>query len=274
MEENFQVIISVACYHNDEEVIYFANQLSNQSLVLNIICIVTCNDTTNFYNLKRKLTKVNIKSIVFQAPYNLGYLNGCLYGIKEFGLIKKEDWIIISNTDILISNIFLLQSMIRCNKVYKNIWCIAPSVSLPTGEEQNPFLIKRPTRRKMMIWKVFQGTTVLIELYNFFSKIKKHIKKQNNNIRTGFVYAVHGSFFILNYQCVQKLLEIENKIFMYGEELLIAEIVRKNHGKILYLSEESIIHNENSTTKSANMKIKAKWYRQSFDYLYTTFYEE
>ena len=79
-------------------------------------------------------------------------------------------------------------------------------------------------------------------------------------------------FFVLNSSCVYELINQINDIFMYGEEIFVAELVRQNKGIIRYSDDIEIIHNENSTTALSNRKIKAGWYKQSFGYLIKTYF--
>ena len=59
---------------------------------------------------------------------------------------------------------------------------------------------------------------------------------------------------------------------MYGEELLIAELIRKNKKKVYYIRDLVVHHNENSTTKLIDYKRKSMYYKQSYEYLMRVFF--
>lgn len=269
---NGRIIVSVACYCNDEEVLEFARQLENQECSDKLIFLVTANKANNYKSLSEKLGKLNIESYLYNAEKNLGYLNGCLFGVKKYSQMQREDKIIISNTDIVFEDADILRRILVDMKD-ETIWCLAPSIQLKTGKYQNPFLKERPSKNKVYLWLLLQKNSLLLRFYTFVSGIK------NRNTMThpipedsGVIYAGHGSFFALNRNCVYELLKVSENIFMYGEELLVAEIIKSSGGLVKYNSNLHIIHNENSTTGFANAKIKAGWYKKSLGYIYAHYF--
>lgn len=266
-----RIISAVTCYNNDTEVVEFGKQLAAQSCADSIVYLITINSAKDYDKLQQELKALQVENYLYKAPKNLGYLNGCLYGIKQYRIIREDDIIIVSNTDLQINN---KNAFIRIEEKMKekNVWCLGPCIQLKTGEYQNPFLSERPAKQKVLIWKLMQGNHILLMLYNSLSKIKKQIKSSSVKLKTTDVYAVHGSCFIMNKVGIQKLMDAANNVFMYGEELLVAEIVRLNNGIIRYADDIDIIHSENSTTRLANARVKAKWYKQSFNYIYLNFF--
>ena len=268
-----RIVISVVCYRNDDEVVDFARQIEKQDAANRIVLLVTVNKANDYNELSCKLASVKLECHLYNANKNLGYLNGSLYGVDQYGKLNSCDKVVISNTDLTLKNEKTFSDILM-NMEDDDIWCLGPSIQLITGKYQNPFLKERPSNRKIKIWKIVQGNVILLWLYTYLSKIKNRMKKKDFADESGFVYSVHGSFFVLNQKCVLELAKISSQIFMYGEELLVAEIVRANKHKVFYNSQISITHNENSTTSLANMTLKADWYNKSFRFIVQKFFKD
>ena len=104
-------------------------------------------------------------------------------------------------------------------------------------------------------------------LYNWLSSVKKNLKKGQKLVESGFVYGVHGSFIMLRKPCVNDLIDDKAPIFMYEEELYIAERLRERKLLTYYDAQLKITHNENQTTGKVNNRRKQKWFEQSMTYL-------
>lgn len=269
-----EILILVSCYNNEDEVVKFANHLSNQTISEKIFLVVSCNSVKDKEKLLKGLATSGLDNAVLYPEKNLGYLHGCLYGLRHSISVEDFKWIMISNTDIEFqSNAFFYDLLNK--KTCKDIWCIAPHIVLPSGRRQNPFLISRPSSKKMMTWKRIQGNQVGLQLYTKLAYVKRKLnanKESHNDFKNSIIYAAHGSCIILKPECVVLLSQINDKIFMYGEELLIAELIRKNKKKVYYIRDLVVHHNENSTTKLIDYKRKSMYYKQSYEYLMRVFF--
>lgn len=257
------IAVAVALYNNEREVIEFAKGLLKQTIINRIQLLVTCNSCQDVEKFKNELLQVLPSALVFNPSKNLGYLNGCLYGVKETG--NPFSWVMVSNTDIEFKNDDFFEKSI--DDVSADIWCIGPDITLSaTGIHQNPFLRERPSKRKLLIWNTAYSNHLLFKLYFKLSKLKrKHVLK--NDTKSEMVYAVHGSCFLLRRECVEKVMAKCQGIFMYGEELLMAEIIYQNKKKTYCNLSIGILHNENQVTGTVGSKRKQMWFKGSIRYL-------
>lgn len=264
-----KVIISTVCYFNEDEVIDFANNISEQTFK-NVIFLVCCNAISGEGRLEKELKNIGIESYIYYPKNNLGYLNGCLYGVKKFGSINEDDTVIISNTDIYISDVHTFEKIV--NKRYgHNVACVAPKVILDNGKNQNPFLLERPSVYDILKWRYIQSSCIGMFIYTMMYRLKSKFKIEKEYGRRE-IYSACGSFMIFSAQMINILNSESNDIFMYGEEIYISEIIRKYGFKIIYDNDYIIRHHENSTTKLSGYKRKADWYKQSYIYLYNEFF--
>lgn len=267
----YKIAISVICYDNEEEVLGFADKLSKQKECEKIVLLVTCNKCTNVKKLINDLKKIEISSQVFEPKCNMGYLHGCLYGFKEFN--EEYEWAIISNTDIeFVSDKFFVKFL--DNHYDSKIGCIGPDITLKaTGKHQNPFALTRPRNTLMKFRKIMYANYFLYSLYYTLSDVKNKIYHTSVQKEKGYVYGVHGSVIILRKECIDRFLEDEIQIFMYGEELYIAEILKENQLLSYYDTNLKIIHNENQVTAKITDQKKQKWCSQSISFLVKRFWK-
>lgn len=263
-------LISVVCYNNENEIIEFAKKLRKQKNTDQIKLVVTCNSCSDFDRLCKEIKKEYPVSEVFNPPKNLGYINGCLYGF----LNQKDSykWGLISNTDIEFASADFFEKILSFQD--DSVWCIGPDIVLvENGIHQNPYQIYRFSPNKKKIKDLVFSCYLTYRIYFFMSFIKKIIRKRFVDEKkecvkpSGFVYAVHGSCFILKKDCLDALIAENNQIFMYDEEIFVAEVVLKNHKRCYYDQSLKILHNEHQTTGRINYKTKQKWYKQSIQYL-------
>ena len=106
-------------------------------------------------------------------------------------------------------------------------------------------------------------------LYWQLHYIKKFFKKKKeiHTASSGYVYAAHGCCFILKKDCIDALLAENNQIFMYDEEIFVAEVLLKHNKKCYYEQNLNVIHDESQVTGKINHKVKQKWFKQSINYL-------
>ena len=258
------IAVSVTCYNNEKEVLEFAKSLSKQKMIDRIQLLVTCNACENYDCFKSALNQVLPSALSFYPGGNLGYLNGCLYGIEN---MKCDcSWVMICNTDIEFVGDNYFERVLE--NVGERVWCIGSDIVLKsTGMHQNPFLRERPSKVKIYTWRIVYSWYPIFCLYFMLHELRPKKEKPKDNI-SDLVYAVHGSCFVLKKECVDEIIRERPDIFMYGEELLIAEIVRKNKCNCLFTTKACVLHNENQVTSSIGNRKKQSWFKQSFKYLY------
>lgn len=205
MLNDTNIVISVTCYNNEDEVIAFAKQIAKQSVCKNIQLIITCNSTKKYDYLKAAVDEVSIVSYIYNPGKNLGYLQGCLYGVKKTNL-PNHYWLMISNTDLTFTTNTYFEDIL--NDVNSDDWCIGSNILLKeTEKSQNPFFLERPSKRSMLIRKIAYSNFLLYQMYFKLSNIKAKIVKNEDKYSSQYVYAVHGSCFLLNSEIVPVLMK-------------------------------------------------------------------
>lgn len=268
-----KIVVSIVCYDNVDEVIAFSKQIERQTYKDKIILLVTCNYCKDLPELKQRLGCLNLECHVYEPEKNWGYLKGCLYGIERFAKTSDYDWAVIANTDLYFYDINFFEEMLKIVEDLE-VACIAPNiVRKSNGHHQNPFAINRPSRFKVNLWRFVYSNIFIYKVYFAVSHLKRLIKNEEaKNVESQYIYAPHGSIFALDFNSAHALIRENPNIFMYGEELLVGEVLRENKWKTYYIKELKVRHEENETTKFINDIRKQKWSKESFEYLYNRFF--
>lgn len=268
-----KVLFSVVSYNNCAEIVSFIEMLERQTIKECIDLVITCNYPGDYEKLVKHLENRLINVSIVDPKSNLGYLNGCLYGVKTIQEYNQYTWIFVSNTDIVLADDYLIERLLQ-TQFEENVCCVAPDIILPSKKKQNPFLINRLSSTRVKTLFYIHSNWQLLRMYTLISKLKDRSKqKSNSKIFDNIIYASHGSVLVLKPRIISIALQSSNDIFMYGEEIYIAELIRLNQGVTKYVPELVIRHNENSTTSLSSIKKKSEWYKQSYGFIIHEFYQ-
>ncbi|MBO4726818.1 MAG: hypothetical protein J5631_00180 [Spirochaetaceae bacterium] len=269
------ILNTIICFNNSDEIVEYVNKLHelNNSDLLAVSVII--NDSkTNANELEKKLQNIGIRCLVTKASYNLGYLNGMVEAVKQF-LQKYQvsiKWIVMSNTDISYPDKDIFKKLISTN-YDKDIWCIGPSVYVPYKKAfDNPVLTTR--RSLFAVNKIIfvHSIPILRLLYQWASGIKTRLIKTCES-ESGFVYEVHGCYFLISYELYEEILNNPYKSFMYSEEAFIAETIYHKNKKSYFDSNLRIEHNEHSVTSTLKLRRIAKFIASSMKDIKKEFYK-
>lgn len=208
----------------------------------------------------------NIECII--PDKNIGYLSGLSLGIEQTQ-IEANDIIVLCNPDITFNNNFL-DELNNLNHFNDND-LIAPSIINSNQNNQNPNRIKSFSRIEILFYD--------IEFYSFFSFIiirylKRIIKKVFSLFRisnkSSFskssyeIFLPHGSCMILKGAFFEKKPYFDYDVFLWGEEAIIADKVRKKGGKVIFQPNLKVEHINHTAVKSINNYKKYKIWKESY----------
>ncbi|MEG6612846.1 hypothetical protein V6C42_08310 [Pseudoclostridium thermosuccinogenes] len=270
-----RILITVINYSNEAEVLRYAQMLSKQTVSSEIDLVIVNNKKSlnSKINLEKEIKEIEMSIEIYDPGENLGYLNGCLYGYREYRKRYKSipEWVIVSNTDIDIPNRSFFEKFLA-KKYDKEVWCIAPSVYSPKNKSyDNPHYVNRCSLRKInrVIW--INERPICALFYHKLAKIKAKTKRKSKQ-PSQYVYSVHGCFFALKYEFVDKIKDIYYEGFLYSEEAYIAEYIRIFGKKSFYDDSLEVTHRENSVTGLLNIERKSRLIANSLKYIRDKFY--
>lgn len=200
---------------------------------------------------------------------NLGYLGGAFYIINSLDCISKYDYIIISNVDLIIDDSFF--SKLSLISPSCQIGWIVPSIfSESENRDRNPKVINRYSKFRLYLLYFMYKYPFLHFLYQKTLYKRKYINKQYNQME---IYAGHGSFMIFTKAFFSKNTNLNYPVFLFGEEIYFAELMRKSLLKVVYFPDLKVIDKEHVSTSKMKSSLFYKYNREAIKYLISTFYE-
>ncbi|MFK9094231.1 hypothetical protein [Bacillus salipaludis] len=272
-----QIVNVVINYANEDEVLVYAEHLSKQTIASNITLVIVVNKegAIGIDGFKNKLDEIALDILVFDPNENLGYMNGLIYGYRQYYKEVQDlpTWVVMSNTDIAYSSYSFFEDFLGTDYT-EDTWCIGPSVYSPAKNSyDNPksterYSIKELNRRIF----IFEHPSVSY-FYKRLADLKAKLVK-NKRRDSQFVYSVHGCFFIVRNEFSEVLKSRKYKSLMYSEEAYIAEITRAYGKRCYYDSTIEIIHNENTVTSKLGIRKISKYLADSLKVIRDEFFIE
>ena len=186
---------------------------------------------------------------VISSGRNGGYSYGNNCGIKLLESLNIFD-VIIATSDTLIVSKDILQQLEQVDSV--DLGIVGPKVINLGNEDQNPMLIKAGLGYLLNIH--FPLITIFLRkfVYKSIPFLKELIYKQKDIGRKAMqscdVYMIHGCFLYLTSYYLKECGYLDEALFMYGEEDLLAYNCMQNNLRVLYQPSIKVIHKEAKST--------------------------
>ncbi len=275
-------------YRTDEHAVRFAHSLA-QYFPEDVSAILVDNsERSDPDGFSRRIHETNPQIRCLQAPCNLGYFGGANYGLNQY-LASSElpDWVIVCNVDIefLDSRFF---STLRELESTRSLGVVAPRIwSARWKRDLNPKISERPTRRRMLFYRIVLGNYYLQTAYEFLSILKNALRTWTRLLRARFsgdqehektshivtsIYAPHGSCMIHNKRYFTAGGSLEYSVFLFGEEIFVAETVKKLGLTVGYCPQLWVLDNEHASTGIIRSRKTATYLKEATRYLAETFF--
>jgi GT2 family glycosyltransferase len=270
MSAEDQLLYIVVNYYNEAQVQHFVcSELLNQSLRPFRIAIV---DNGSAGEMLKELAAVDGSIMLLKPGCNTGYLGAANFALQKYSETHPlPGYVVLSNVDMHFLHNDSLQNILSTSPPDADV--IGPGVvSSENNKPLNPFYSERISAAKLkFLISIFSFYPAYLA-YQFLSLVSKYMPgrgKQNND---AYVYALHGSMMIFRKSYFEKGGTFNFGSFLFGEELFIAEICRRQGMKSFYNSKVEIIHDEHSTTGLIKKPKYIKWMRDSLSYIYNTYF--
>ncbi len=212
--------------------VYKALSFANIKKESEVIVVDNASTDDSVSEVKRKYKDV----ILIQNKKNLGFSKANNQGIKK----SRGNYILLLNSDTeLIENaLFFLMELLKKEKISIlccNLFNTDGTVQLSVG-----FF---PTLWRIFLWMTFvddfPGIKRIIRAYHMEDK-KFYEKSQT-------VDWVTGAFMLINREIIRKAGLLDEKIFMYGEEVEWCYRVKQKGGDVQYFPIEAAYHHKGSS---------------------------
>ena len=248
-------------YSNIEDIIDLISQIEDN----NISFYVWCNGRSD------KSKELERFANVYYSQDNIGYINPFIILSKKIWNLNY-DFHILANSDIKIDNLFF--KTLTNIKFDKTIGAIAPAIYLPSGRNQNPNALNRPSNAKiklfLFMYRYKQVYSLLMFIRSIKNKYKNNIKDKTPPVTN--IYSMHGCFMVFTRN--SKLNSWDSfGAFLQDEELYVAEELRIRKLKTIYHEDLKIWHFEHRVTGRFKLEVYRKWHFKSMTFLWNKYFK-
>ncbi len=198
-------------------------------------------------------------SELYEPTGNLGYFGGARAGLDSFleQVGELPDWVIVCNHDVLIEDPEFFEKLFRLDPYSAGV--IAPRIRVSgTNLDQNPFMRRRPNWLRWASLRFIYSNYGLAAFWHWLSRQKQALRSHWSarrsktasiqNGRREFIYAPHGALFIFSRRYFEAGGYLDGNLFLYGEEISVAEICRSLGVPVIYEPSLCVLHNEHHST--------------------------
>ncbi len=248
--------------------VYSVKDLTSTRDDVNIIIVDNCSQKSDFKKIEARLKYVeNVKLI--QNGTNLGYFGGLNAGICSINMSREnENLLVIGNNDLLFRKDFLVElSKINYDD---NTFALAPNIITIDGYHQNPQLVTKQSEFKKFIFRLYFLNYYLARVLCCFRIVIGKIKGRKDNMnsdRKMFIRQGNGACFILTNNFFRSYEKLDDRVFLWGEEYLLANQLSLAGGKMLYNPNIVVYHKtllEDTLFRSLSSKEKYKISQASY----------
>ena len=255
-------------------------------------------DSTEFFD---QIHAENPDVLCLKPPQNLGYFGGASFGFNAFlGTGQDFDWVIVSNVDIEFRSQGFFARLGELGST-EDVGVVAPSImSELSHHDQNPFMLERPSRMRMEYFSLINGSYYLVNAYALLSAIyrrARHLVRRGTlgstqagtESREGVptvspsaldgqgmsIYAPHGACMIFSKRFFSEGGSLDLPVFLFGEEICIAEAVRSLGLRVLYDPGLALTHHEHQSPGWRGILLSrraASYLAESTAYLVDTYF--
>jgi GT2 family glycosyltransferase len=277
-ENKIKVCLVCVCYNAYEDTLRLLNSIEHAfSIVSDLALTVVLSDNSTSVQGAKLIERVNFSyNYIYIKNDNVGYFPAFNLGVKATKeCVEDFDYIIVSNVDLAMDSDFF--NSLKSLKLKNNIGLVAPKIiSDSSGNDSNPKMKSRPTKRQISIMRLLCSSPVLFSLYQKLSILKLNFRKQPKNTITGTnndvrMYGAHGAFMIFTQMYFEAKARIDYPRFLFGEEGFVAEELRKYSLKIQHETNLVIYDKEHGSTSTQPSKFICKEHKKSYDYFYENY---
>ena len=198
-------------------------------------------------------------SELYEPTGNRGYFGAARFALDGYLANggRLPDWVIVCNHDVLIEDREFFEKLFRLDPESAGV--IAPRIRVSgTNLDQNPFMRRRPNWLRWASLRFIYSNYGLAAFWHWLSRQKQAVRShwsarrsKTASIRNGrreFIYAPHGAFFIFSRRYFEAGGYLDGNLFLYGEEISVAEICRSLGLPVIYEPSLCVVHNEHRST--------------------------
>jgi GT2 family glycosyltransferase len=202
--------------------------------------------------------------VLIRSDKNTGYFGGLNIGLNSIDR-KPGDLVMIGNNDLTFPPGFI-DTLV--GSVYPDdVYVVAPNVITADGYHQNPHCPQRVSKARKFLYRLYFSHYWLGALMGFVSAQLKELRGGRVNTLAGTSRYIHmgiGACYILTERYFQHFTRLDDAVFLYGEEALLAGQVMSAGGKTYYDAALIVHHAESATLSKLPSRTTYEFARASY----------
>lgn len=237
-------------YFTSDAITHFVESLTSQQSSAWQLSIVDNSQSEDEAARLRELAAGDPRITVAVAPSNLGYFGAAQWWLENQSL--TADWLAVCNADVTLPDLDFVERLAAIEPAL----VVAPSITAsPSHHQQNPFMTVRPTLRRMLLRRVALSSRVSAWLAKNIAAWKKAFRSARPNLPSQDIYAPHGSFILFSRRFFDEGGSLHHPLFLFGEELTVAETVWRLGSAVRYEPGLRVVHNEHQATGRVSARV-------------------
>jgi len=243
---------------------------------VDVIVVDNASGETELAALRDVLSRYpNVRLI--ESGANLGYFGAARFAFDRYlEAHSLPDWVIVSNHDVVIQDDTFFVKLFSCNA--KSVGMIAPRIlALPDHTDANPFMRRRPGWLRWTSLRIIHSAYGMARFWHWLSCQKQALRSAiprrndkmgaNDRERQNEIYAPHGAFLVFSRQFFESGGFLDGNLFLYFEEVCVAEICRALGIRIIYDPAFCVFHNEHQSIGANVTRFSYECHRRAFRYI-------
>lgn len=230
--------VVVLNYNDHENTIKYVENISKYNIVDKIIIVDNQSTIKNEVKILKELESEKVE--VISSGKNGGYSYGNNIGLKYLEKIGNYEYVAISNPDVYVDEETIKES-IEFLKSHKKVAIVAPRMHFVSGPAR-----RAAWKKRGIMTDIANSTRITQLLFYYFFKKGEYSKKDYEN-ETLKVDCVAGSFFIAKYDSLKKVNLFDEKTFLFYEEDILGERIRRIGLEIIVLNKLKFMHYDSQT---------------------------
>lgn len=229
----------------------------------------------------RDVTSLYPNVDLVESNANRGYFGAAKFAFDHYlsSGHSLPDWVIVCNHDVIVEDKQFFMKLFSRDSCAVGI--IAPRIQvLADGADQNPFMRRRPGRLRWASLRLIYSNYAFTAIWHSLSRLKRLC---NNLLKRVFcydgvrqelreeIYAPHGAFMIFSKRFFDAGGYLDDRLFLYWEEISVSEICRSLRLPVVYEPTLRILHKEHQSVGDSITKFSYDCYKKSFDHIYLRF---
>jgi GT2 family glycosyltransferase len=211
-----------------------------------------------------------------ELPTNRGYFGAAKFGL-DYYLAQGHalpDWVIVCNNDVVIEDeTFFEKLFVRDSST---VGVLAPRITIASQAiEQNPFMEERPGWWRQFTMRLYSSAYPVAVTWDWLSRQKRlllshtrwRISSPGSEGDGRPIYAGHGAFVIFSRKFFEAGGILDDQLFLFCEEIAIAETCRSLGLQVVYEPILAVLHNEHQSVGNGMSRRMYKYHRQSVRYV-------